>query len=149
MSETVTIEGLAELKDALRQLPDATAKNVLRRVGKARLQPLADEMEKNAPRLTGKLAASVTVGTKLSRRQRALATKFGSDDVELYAGPGPLRQATMQEFGTREIAAKPFVRPVWDTQKNELLDGIAADLWKEVDKAAARLARKAARAMKV
>ena len=65
------IEGLAELDEALTELPKATARNVLLRTLKAEGQRIADAGARNAPRLTGALAESYTVGTKLSRRQRS------------------------------------------------------------------------------
>lgn len=142
----IRIDGLSETLEALRELPKATARNVVVRVLKKRGQPIADKARRLAPVESGKLRSSVGVSTKLTRRQRSLHTKAGPQDVEVFVGAGPQPQAHMQEFGTFKDRPQPFMRPAWDDNKGELIDGIAKDLWDEIAKAAARLARKAARA---
>src|SRR5690606_22350983 len=47
--EDVKIDGLKECKTALRKLPDATAKNVLRRVMKKRAVPLVETAKRLVP----------------------------------------------------------------------------------------------------
>jgi HK97 gp10 family phage protein len=158
---TVRVEGLAELDAALLELGKATGRNVLRRVAKARLQPIAASMKAKAPDdpETGgnDLRSSIIVSEKLSRRQAGLAGggarrqadgSFRSDaksGITMYAGPGPLPQAHMQEFGTVNHGAQPYVRPAWDGAKGGLLTGLAKDLKVEIDKAVARKAKRAAR----
>jgi hypothetical protein len=51
----------------------------------------------------------------------------------------------MSEFGTAHQPPQPWFRPVWDAMKRGVLDSIAGLLWSEIQKAAARAARKAAR----
>lgn len=140
-----TIEGLAELQVALRELPDATAKNVLRRVGKQALQPIADAAAQRAPVDQGTLRDSIHVGTKLSRRQKSKHKKISEDDVEVFVGAGPVPQAIWQEFGTVNHPAHPFLRPAWDAGKDTVINTIADLLWVEIQKSAARIARKAAK----
>lgn len=143
---TVAVEGLADLQVALRQLPDATAKNVLRRVGRKVLQPVADRAEGLAREDTGALKRSIGVSTRLTRRQRRDNVKAGRDDVEVYAGAGGLTQAITEEFGTEDQAPHPFLRPAWDAEKAGVLGALKAELWTEIQKSAARLAKKAAKA---
>jgi HK97 gp10 family phage protein len=143
--EIIRIEGLSELKAALRELPDATAKNVIRRILKKRGEPIADHARRLAPVEHGELRDSIMVGTKLSRRQRSQHRKDGADDVEMFIGAGPHPQAHMQEFGTSKDPRQPFLRPAWDAGRYALFEGIKDDLWAEIEKAAARLARKAAK----
>lgn len=145
MSITVRIDGLAETQQALRALPDSTAKNVLRRIMRERLKPMADTARRLAPVDRGSLRESIIIGTKLSRRQKAMHQREG-DAVEMFMGPSNLAQASLQEFGTYKERAQPFMRPAWDQHKDELLQGIKDDLWREIEKAGDRLARKAARA---
>src|SRR5690606_8675852 len=95
----------------------------------------------------GHLKKSVTVGTRLAKSQRKAAKQDNSEgDVMMHLGPGQDPAAHLQEFGSSQHPAQPFMRPSWDQNKDAVLDGIADDLWKEIDKAAQRLARKAARA---
>jgi len=160
----VKIEGLAELDAMLAELGKATGKNVLRRVAKKRLEPIAAAMRAKAPddpATTGRdLKRSIVVSEKLSKRQAALARSAAGggprmtadgwrsdakNSITMYAGPGPLPHAHMQEFGTVHHGAQPFVRPAWDGQKNGLLPGLAADMKQEIGKAIARKAKRAAR----
>jgi HK97 gp10 family phage protein len=142
----VKIEGLSELKAALRALPDATAKNVVRRVLRKRGEPVAERARQLVPVDKGELKASIGVSTKLTRRQRARHQKFGPEDIEVFIGAGPHPQAHMQEFGTVKDPRQPYLRPAWDAERMGVLEGIKEDLWVEIEKAAARRARRTARA---
>src|SRR5688572_30736260 len=124
----VHVDGLSELQVALRELPDATAKNVLRRVARTALEPIAARARALAPVDDGTLRESITVGTRLSRRQRSQHQKESPDDVEMFAGAGPLPQAHMQEFGTQHSPPQPFMRPAWDSGKEDLLETIKNEL---------------------
>lgn len=141
--ETFRIEGLQELDELLQELPKATAKNVLLRTLKTEGQPIADVGEALAPRLSGGLADSYTVGTKLSRSQRKKLEK--ESDVEVYIGPTPHPKSVQTEFGNAHQAAAPHLRPAWDGNWRKVLEGIKSTLASEIDKAVQRLARKAAR----
>lgn len=136
---TVKIEGLREVDAALGQLGKATGRNVMRRVAIKRLQPIADEMKANAPVDQSDLRDSIIVTTKNPKRNRKRS------EVEAHAGPGRHPQAHLQEFGTAHHAPQPFARPAWDGGKDALLEGITDDFWTEIEKAAARQAKKAAR----
>jgi len=157
----VRVEGLAELEASLAELGKSTGRAVLRRVAKKRLEPIAAAMKAKAPddpETGGRdLKRSIVVSERLSRRQASLAGGgakrqadggFRSDaknGITMYAGPGPLPQAHMQEFGTVNHGAQPFARPAWDSGKGQLLPGLAQDIKAEIDKAVARKARRAAR----
>jgi HK97 gp10 family phage protein len=136
---TVKIDGLRDVDAALGQLGKATGRNVMRRVAIKRLQPIADEMKANAPVDQSDLRDSIIVTTKNPKRNRKRS------EVEAHAGPGRHPQAHLQEFGTAHHAPQPFARPAWDGGKDALLEGITDDFWTEIEKAAARQAKKAAR----
>jgi HK97 gp10 family phage protein len=136
---------LREVHVALRKLPDATAKNIIRRILKRRGERIAKRARDLAPKDQGHLIESIRVGTKLSKRQRRSHKKFGPDDIEVFIGPGPDPAAHLQEFGSSRHGAQPFMRPAWDAEKRNALDGIGDDLWAEIRKAAERAARKAAK----
>lgn len=140
------VEGLKELDEALKELPKATARNVLLRTLKEQGQPIATAGETYAPKLTGGLAASYVVSTKLSRRQRKANKK--ESDVEVYIGPAPSAKSIQTEFGNAHQAAEPHLRPAWDSNVGRVLMGIANSLSEQIEKARARLARKAARLAK-
>jgi HK97 gp10 family phage protein len=143
---TVKVEGLQELMTALRELPNATAKNIMRRVLVARAEPVAEAARRLVPVHEGHLKESIHVATRLTRRQKSRHRKVDPDDVEVFVGPGSDPAAHLNEFGSSHQAAHPFMRPAWDETKDELLEGVAADMWDEIEKAATRLAKKAAKA---
>lgn len=141
---SVKVEGLKELEQALKQLPQANAKAVLRRTLKEAGQPIAKTARALAPKLEMHLSESIDVDMKLSRRQRGLHKK--QSPVEMFVGPGPDPAAHLQEFGSGPgHHAQPFMRPAWDQNKDQALETIANLTWIEIEKAAARLAKKAAR----
>jgi len=139
-------EGGKELQKALRALPDATAKNTVRRVLKKRAQPVADAARSKAPKDDGQLRDSIAVSTKLSKANRRDRKRFGRDDIEVFIGAGPLPQAHLQEFGSSRHKAQPFLRPAWDERKDGVLEGLKDDLWTEIRKAVERQRKKAAKA---
>lgn len=132
------ISGLKELERGLSELKTATAKNVARRTLKEAGEPLARRMRALAPRDEGDLIESIDVS------QRAVE-KPNIAPMEMYVGPGRHPQAITQEFGTWFHAAHPYARPAWDQTKMAVLDIIITLLGIEIEKAAARARRKAAR----
>jgi len=140
---TFKIEGLSDLDNALKELPKATARNVLLRTLKKEAQPIVSAGEAYAPKLTGRLAQSYTVTTKLSRRQKSMFPKESM--VEVYVGPSPHPKSVQTEFGNAHQAAHPHLRPAWDGNWQRVLEGIKNTLASEIEKARARLARKAER----
>lgn len=161
MNGAMRIEGLAALKKALDDLPKATAKNVQRRVLLKRAQIIVDSAKAKAPVRLGHLRRSIIATTKrpagrasASRRAFAeagggaagrAASKAAGSSVEVFVGPGRNPQAGQQEFGNRNHPPHPYLRPAWDENQRRVLDGIADDMWAEINKASARLAKKAAR----
>jgi HK97 gp10 family phage protein len=139
----VVIEGLAELEESLRELPKATSTNVLKRALTNAADPIEQDAKRLAPVLSGKLQRSVKTGGKLSKRQRAANPK--KSQVEIYVGPGALREAVVQEFGTFKMRPQPFLRPAWSSNWRKSLDMIRDELAAEIEKARQRLARKAER----
>src|SRR5690606_2344940 len=66
--------------------------------------------------------------------------------VEVFVGAGPVPHAHLQEFGTAHHGPQPFARPAWDAAKGGAIDTVKSEMWSEIEKAAKRLARKAAKA---
>ena len=139
------VEGLRDLDAALSELPKiTTAKAVVRRVLKKAAEPLRALAEQTAPRLTGALKISIVIGTKLTRRQARMARKEPKSLTEMFIGTSN-PAAVPQEFGTQDQKAQPFMRPAWQSTKDQVLTNIGTELGPEIEKTAARLAKKAAR----
>jgi HK97 gp10 family phage protein len=149
VSVTFRTEGFAELERALQDLGRTTTQKAsLRRSAVKALQPVADLAASLAPRDQGDLIASIGVGTRLTKRQAGLHRRMFRDDraaVEVFAGAGGLAQATQSEFGNRDQSAQPFMRPAWDSQGRATLNRLATELWADIQRTAARQARRAAR----
>jgi HK97 gp10 family phage protein len=157
---TVKIEGLQDLQKALAELPKATSRNVQKRAMIKALTPMETQAEALAPVETGNLRAGFSIGTKLSGRQAAehrategSKTVLTADGYRstpqtvqfVFMGPRPGAKTIVQEFGSRYQSPHPYMRPAWDSNKVAALNTIADELWSEIDKAAQRAARKAAR----
>lgn len=141
------VEGLKELDQALVALSEEfhprNARNVLRGALKDGGKIIADAGEANAPRLSGELADSYTVGTKLSRRQKRQHKK--ESQIEVFVGPTPHAKSVQTEFGNAHQAPHPHLRPAWDSNVTRVLDLIVSQIKERLEKTRARLARKAER----
>ena len=146
MTPTFKVEGFSELDAALSDLPKATARNVVKRVLIKIATPIARDFASRVTVLTGRLQRGIGVGTKLSRRQARLARKIeGKSAVEVYVGAAPVKEATLEEFGSEHNAPKPALRPAWDAGKDRALDRLGPEMWAEIKTVSDRAARKQAR----
>lgn len=168
--EVMKLEGLKELDEALKELPKATGKNVLRRALTAAAEPIAAQAIQAVPVKTGRLKKSIGVSrvkfssgdagkrafaaamragaSRAEAREAAISANEGGSNITsalVLVGPGRLRAAGMQEFGTVKNAPHPYLRPAWDSNRFNAAEIIKTELANEIQKAADRLARKQAR----
>lgn len=147
MAATVKLSGFRELEANLANLTKATSRNVLRRVAKGALEPMADEAAQKAPENRGILSFSIAVSEHRTRRARTFFRRIRG--VQMAMGPasglGATYYATAVEFGTIDTPAQPYMRPAWDTGKMDALEYVQDNLWREIDRATARAAKKRAR----
>jgi HK97 gp10 family phage protein len=144
--------GAKHLDNALKQLPKATAKGVLRRA----LLKSAKPAEAAALALvpvgkTGNLQDSIEISTQLKKSQQKGRTKPGA--VEVFIGASTTGgkkgfHAHLIEFGWfhangTTVPPRPFLRPAWESTKNIVLGTFADEVWTALAKAARTLARKA------
>lgn len=147
----VRLEGFRELDRALAELPKATGKNVLRRVAKGALEPMANQAAALAPERTGKLSFSISVGERRTRRVKR-ENKFDTrTGIQMAMGPASgsgaaLNYAAFAEFGTVDTPAKPYIRPAWDAGAMRALDFVKQRLGSEIQRSADKLAVKRAKA---
>lgn len=153
MKMTVKTTGFKDLEAALAKIEKrSTQKAVMRRALKTAAQPMADVARTKAPDDTSTgapdLKSSITVGTKLSERQKRVHRKMFRNDkasVEMFVGAGPVRSANQQEFGNEHHGPQPFMRPAWDQEAMPTLERLGQEMWSEIDKQAKRAAKKAAK----
>lgn len=144
---SVRFEGGKELQTALNRLPKTLSKSVLRNAAKEALIPVLKEAETlseaNVKRRTGRFISSWLIGTKLKRSQAREARKSGkTSGVTVYVGSSD-PTAHLKEWGWIHHAATPVLRPAWDAKKEEVLHIFGGLVWKQLAKAAQRLAKKA------
>jgi len=170
-NEKIRIEGLKELDEALKELPKATGKNVIRRALNTAADPFVSQAKAMAPvrkgflkrgitksrvRFSsgdaGKLAFREALAKGASRKEAGEAAHAANSDSAgeatsglIIIGPGRHPQAIFQEFGTSHHPPHPFMRPTWEENKMSAIDVIREELWSEIKKAADRIARKALR----
>lgn len=141
------VSGLSEMDAVLGELGKSTGKAVMRRTLKTSAQPMADIANSLAPVLSGDLSTSFNYSTKLNKRQGRMHRKMFKNDkatVEGFVGSSD-PAALQQEFGNQNHGPQPSLRPAWDRDKVPLVNRIGGILGTEIDKAALRAARKAAR----
>ena len=147
MSTTFRFEGGKDLEAALAALGRSVGKRTAERALAKAAQPIRDEWERLAPEDQGDLKKAIKIGRAVKGIQKRVARDqavrfIGIDESEnrrlhIYA--------EVQEFGNESVPAQPAGRPAWESKKFEALDRLAADTWAEIEKSAARAARKAAR----
>ena len=148
---SIRVDGFKELDAALQEMKTATARGTVRRAMLKALQPMADEASRLAPddprTPSPDLHRTIKVGDTLKAGRSIMAKGFGFKDGQVTVWMGPTRegypQAMMQEFGTVNQPAQPYMRPAWDAGHGQLLEDLKAGLKIEIDKTAARAARKA------
>lgn len=167
---TITMDGLKELDEALKELPKATGKNCIRRALRAAAIPIADRAEqlirvkKIKPSIivtkikftsgdAGKqaFAAAMRAGATRGEAGEAAhqANLEASDDANTTTGVlsiGPSKRAFYGfEFGTVHLTPQPFMRPAWDAFSMQALEIIKSELAEQIEKARKRLVLKSLR----
>lgn len=133
------LKGFKEMYRAIDHLPEFVKKVNLEPLLVQALTPMMEYARVMAPDdpLTGP-PWSLPQSIEVSARQRTGRAKndrqLGKYDARAYMGPtkGGYPQAIMQEFGTINHVATPYMRPAWDSQKSVALriiaDGLAERL---------------------
>jgi HK97 gp10 family phage protein len=158
-TRVVRMEGFDQLERNLQQLKKATGKNVLRRVSKGALEPMADRAAANAPVETGRLAFSIAVSEGRTGRAKRSTTRFvggrfradPSTGIEMAMGPASgfgaaLNYATFTEFGTIDTPAFAYMRSAWSFGAVKALRYVKDNLGLEIDKAVKKMLVKRAKA---
>jgi HK97 gp10 family phage protein len=145
MAVVAKFEGARQFEQALGDLTKATARNVLRRALTKAAKPVQEAMEARAPRDSGWTAGSIAVSNTLNPANRSDQKKEGKSFAEVYVGSTRGSAGILQEWGTYKMPAQPYMRPAWDATKGGVMVTFGRELKNELDKAAARAAKKAAR----
>lgn len=171
MAKTIVkTSGFRELDKALSELPKATARTTLRKAGIEALKPMQAAAKAKVPVDTGKLQQSIIIkpgfDPKFNEQAAALFRATGSARgvkrekgvMKIGLGPsGRMRRtrkgkptgirvyAQVQEFGSVDQPAQPYMRPAWIEQQMAVLDHLKDSLAAAIDKSVKRIAKKKAK----
>src|SRR3990167_2813504 len=142
-------EGGKELDSALSELGKrSTARRVADRALRKAAEPVRDRWKELVDVDQGDLRRSIKIGkaiksvNKIGNVGKTVTTFIGVDESEdrrlhIYA--------EIEEFGADHHLANPAGRNAWDQEKQTSLNMISSELKTEIEKTAARAARKTAR----
>ena len=111
------------------------------------IKPLADAVKAKAPYQFGDLEGNLFIGTRLTKRQRAMSRELlKPSTAELHFGTAD-PAGFLNEFalGPHNKDAIPFFRPEWEGRKRAIRDAIGKSLGDEIVAAGVRAARRRAR----
>lgn len=148
MTVTSKVIGAAEIEALLKQLPDKVARKVvgqsLRRGGTSLVKRAKANLESNQSVDSGLLKSKI--GVRQSKGKAAVGILKGSQTVTRKGRKPeratPTRYAHLIEFGTKNIPAKPFLRPALDEGGSEAIKIIGEAMGKGVMKEATIMAAK-------
>lgn len=142
--DAIDLAGFADIDVALAELENkALERNALVRAGTKALQPVQAEAKRLVPVREGDLRDSLVIATGPLTREAAREEVIDKGAIRIYFGTVD-RNGVPREFGSERAAAEPFARPAWESQSGKVLDTLAAELGPEVERTAARAARRRA-----
>ena len=139
--DAIRVSGFEGLDAALGELSKGLEKAALVRAGKKALQPVAEEARRLAPVDEGDLRDSYVVATGPLTRELAREEVIDKGAVKVYVGTAN-RNGVPREFGSVRSPAQPHLRPAWEGNQDEVLNILAAELGPEVERTAARAAKR-------
>lgn len=133
---SMQVFGLDELSKKLKEMPIKLAKNGLRAAVNAGAEVIRKDAVARVPVLTGRLKKAIYKKQIREQSNNVQQTFFvGARNGKKY------RKANKDayywrflEFGTSKMAAKPFLRPAFDTKKTQAVDAIAKKLKERIEK---------------
>ena len=157
--ESVKIDGLDQLAQALRELPKRVARNGLRGAVYAGAKVIRDEAKLKAPVAMAPLGADQPPQGTLKRsiimkqvpelsseqKQTFFVTVRHGKKYRKQGKNGNLSQDAWYwrfvEFGTVKMTARPFLRPAFEGKKYEAVDAIKNRLAERIEQAVQELSK--------
>lgn len=126
----MTLEGFEGLDEELKSLPMSQARGVVMRTLRGVAKPTLDAALEAVPVKSGQMKKSLAVGLKLNARERK-KHKREPGAVEVYIG-STMSHAHIVEFGSQNNPPQPFLRPAWESTKDDMLERLKDALWKNI-----------------
>ena len=153
---SLDISGVRELRKALKDLPANMQKRIFKVSVDSGLRVLRKAARTNARAVkdTGALAKSIDIKSKVYPSGFTYGA-VGPDRSKSYPAPAhrktksgtirPANYAHLVEDGTSRTAAKPFLRPAFESSGETAMSAMAAGISKGLDREVKKLERKAAK----
>lgn len=140
--DALSFAGFADIDGALAELADkGLERAALIRAGTKALRPVQDEAKRLVPVHEGDLRNSLVIATGPLTREAAKDEIIDKGAVRIYFGTTD-RNGVPREFGSERAGAEPFMRPAWESQSGDMITTLATELGPEVERTAARAARR-------
>ncbi|HEF8785135.1 TPA: HK97 gp10 family phage protein [Providencia alcalifaciens] len=126
MNINASVTGLRELGEALSRLEEEIKTKILRDAGKKAMEPVLDDMKRNA----GFDEASQASHMRDSIKIRSTKSKKLNGSVLITVGPSNKHfiKAFAQEMGTVKQVSRPFIRPALDYNKQAVLKILTTEI---------------------
>jgi HK97 gp10 family phage protein len=150
---TVKINGLDQIQRALEQIPKVVADKAIRGGLRKGAESLRERIAANAPRESGFLANHFNVKVRVMHNELAASAFVGPASKTYYPNIGDRRVgvstgkhgqkggalpvasvARFMEFGTSKMAARPFIRPAFESMKEAILDTVVKSIQEAIAK---------------
>lgn len=137
MADSKSLTGFKELANSLRQLGPRVAKNRLRRAVSAGAAVIRNEAKQIAPVDTGEMRRDIQIKRERDSRSGDLIVRYSvfvrTGGKSRLSGRGRNVDKNsfywrFVEFGTSKMAAKPFMRPAYESKKEDAVDTIGTNL---------------------
>lgn len=134
------IEGFKALNDNLKRLQKlSTQKSVLRASLDEAAKPVITDAQSRVPERSGRLRKAITMKGVLApaqrRAEKELKSRFAvSRYLGVAGGKNGAPHGGLVEFGTKNQAPRPFLRPSWQAGKMGILDRLGTIMWRRIEK---------------
>lgn len=155
---TVTVTGLSELGEALKQFPVVIAQKYLRRAAYTAAALIEADAISRAPVRTGALRDHIAIfkrksdgntaayaigirGIRLNRKVKNVLRILRKANGNRTQIAGDVYYWQFLEFGTSKMSARPFLRPAFEANKDSAIELFRTTLADGVQAAAAEVSR--------
>lgn len=130
---TFEVSGLDELQDKLNRLPVEFSRKALRTALRPAGLVFRNAIKAAAPRLTGWMADHITVRAKTNNYDEGEVRVGFSGKSKPGGNASAVYEALYSEFGTVKEPARPFIRPAFESSKQNALDAFITRLRDNLD----------------
>lgn len=120
----VQVVGLDELEKKLKDIGPKQARKAFRNAGRKAAEIWVGDMQERVPKNTGFLETHIGSAVRIESKE---------DLFTIHVGPA--KEAfwgIFHEFGTKKMAAHPFMRPTFMEHQDDILQLFADLLWNEL-----------------